>query len=122
MKYEYEDGTTMDIKGIIDRVDYYNDGDSVYIKIVDYKSGNKKLEINDIYNGLQLQLVLYMEAAIEFAKKKYPGKNIVPAALFYYNIDNPVIDRDKILNIPDVIKAKVKRRKKEYKNVPRVWY
>ena len=47
-----------------------------------------------------------MEAAIEFAKKKYPGKNIVPAALFYYNIDNPVIDRDKILNIPDVIKAK----------------
>ncbi len=106
MKYEYEDGTTMDIKGIIDRVDYYNDGDSVYIKIVDYKSGNKKLEINDIYNGLQLQLVLYMEAAIEFAKKKYPGKNIVPAALFYYNIDNPVIDRDKILNIPDVIKAK----------------
>lgn len=106
MKYEYEDGTTMDIKGIIDRVDYYNDGDSVYIKIVDYKSGNKKLEINDIYNGLQLQLVLYMEAAIEFAKKKYPGKNIVPAALFYYNIDNPVIDRDKILNIPYVIKAK----------------
>lgn len=105
MKYEYEDGTTMNLKGIIDRVDYYNDGDDIYIKIVDYKSGNKKLEINDIYNGLQLQLVLYMEAAMEFAKKKYPDKNIIPAALFYYNIDNPVLDGDKIYNNSRVIKA-----------------
>lgn len=105
LKYEYEDGTKMSLKGIIDRVDYYNDGNDIYIKIIDYKSGNKKLEINDIYNGLQLQLVLYMEAAMEFAKKKYPDKNIIPAALFYYNIDNPVLDGDKIYNNSRVIKA-----------------
>ena len=41
LKYEYDDGTTMNISGIIDRVDYYNDGDDIYVKIVDYKSGNK---------------------------------------------------------------------------------
>lgn len=96
LKYIFEDGGQMGLKGIIDRVDYYNDGDDIYIKIVDYKSGKKKLEINDVYNGLQLQLVLYMEAAIELIKKRYPDKNIIPAGLFYYSIDNPTINDEDI--------------------------
>lgn len=92
LKYVYDDGAQMGIKGVIDRVDYYNDGDDIYVKIVDYKSGNKKIELNDIYNGLQLQLVLYMEAAMEFARRKNPDKNIIPAGMFYHNIDDPVVE------------------------------
>lgn len=96
LKYIYDDGTQMGLRGIIDRVDYYNDGDDIYVKIVDYKSGNKKLEINDIYNGLQLQLVVYMEAALEMTRKKYPNKHVIPGGMFYYNIDNPVVNADEI--------------------------
>ena len=96
LKYMYEDGSQMGLRGIIDRVDYYNDGDDIYVKIIDYKSGNKKMELQDIYNGLQLQLVLYMEAAVEFAKRKNDGKNIIPAGMFYYNIDDPVIDAESV--------------------------
>lgn len=96
LKYVYEDGSQMGLRGVIDRVDYYNDGDDIYVKIIDYKSGNKKMELQDIYNGLQLQLVLYMEAAVEFAKRKNEGKNIIPAGMFYYNIDDPVIDGENV--------------------------
>lgn len=96
LNYIYDDGAKMGLRGVIDRVDYYNDGDDIYVKIIDYKSGNKKLEINDIYHGLQLQLVIYMEAALELTRKKYPDKNVIPAGMFYYNIDNPVINFDEI--------------------------
>lgn len=98
LKYIYDDGTQMGLRGVIDRVDYYNDGDDIYVKIIDYKSGSKKLEINDIYHGLQLQLVIYMEAALELTRKKYPEKNVIPGGMFYYNIDNPVVNSDEIPN------------------------
>ncbi len=94
MKYVYDDGAQMGLRGIIDRIDYYKDKDDIYVKIIDYKSGTKKFEINDVYNGLQLQLIIYMEAALEHTKKKYPGKNIIPAGMFYYNIDDPVIKEE----------------------------
>lgn len=108
--YKYQDGTSMGIKGVIDRVDYYYNGDDIFIKIVDYKSGRKKFEINDVYNGLQLQLVLYMEAAMEEAKKKHPKKNIIPGGIFYYNIDDPLIDITEVSsedNISEEIKEKL---------------
>lgn len=107
LKYIYPDGAQMGVRGVIDRVDYFHDGDDIYIKIVDYKSGPKKLEINDVYHGLQLQLVLYMEAAMELTKKKNPGKNVIPAGLFYYNIDNPVIDEEQI-NVTGIDSAEEK--------------
>ena len=98
MKYVYDDGAQMGLRGVIDRVDYYRDQDDIYVKIIDYKSGTKKFEINDVYNGLQLQLILYMEAALELTKKKHPGKNVIPGGMFYYNIDDPVIKEEDLKN------------------------
>lgn len=98
LKYIYDDGTQMGLRGVIDRVDYYQDGDDIYVKIVDYKSGYKKFEVNDIYNGLQLQLVVYMEAALELTKKKNPNKNVIPAGMFYYNIDDPVVKAEDVIS------------------------
>ena len=101
LKYLYDDGSQMGLRGVIDRIDYYKDGDDIYVKIIDYKSGSKKFEINDVYNGLQLQLVIYMEAALAHAGKKYPGKNIIPAGMFYYNIDNPAIKEEELTDTGD---------------------
>jgi ATP-dependent helicase/nuclease subunit B len=89
---QYEDGKTMELKGTLDRVDYYYAGDDIYIKIIDYKSGAKKFSISDVYNHLQLQLVVYMEAAVAMAKKRFPNKQIHPAGIFYYTIDDPVLE------------------------------
>lgn len=96
IKYHFDGGVNMGLRGIVDRVDFYNTGDDIYVKIVDYKSGSKKFEINDVYNGLQLQLVMYMEAVLEDTKKKNPDKNVIPAGIFYYNIDDPVLKSEEI--------------------------
>lgn len=82
----------MMLSGRIDRVDTYEDGKNVYVKVVDYKSGDKHFDLVALYHGLQLQLVVYMNAALELQKKKHPDKEVEPAALLYYHVTDPVVE------------------------------
>ena len=82
----------MHLQGRIDRIDVSEDAEHVYVKVIDYKSGNKKFDLAALYYGLQLQLVVYMNAAMELEGRKHPDKEIVPAALLYYHIDDPTIE------------------------------
>jgi len=81
----------MRLKGRIDRIDTCEDEEHVYVKVIDYKSGNKKFNLAALYYGLQLQLVVYMNVAAEIAARQYPEKEIVPAALLYYHVSDPMI-------------------------------
>ena len=69
------------LRGRIDRIDLCEDGDRLYLKIIDYKTGKTKFDLTDIYYGLQLQLVVYMDAAMEKIGREYPDKTVVPAGL-----------------------------------------
>lgn len=82
----------MRLQGRIDRIDVAEDGEKVYVKVVDYKSGDRHFDLAALYYGLQLQLVIYMNAALEVEAKKHPDKEIVPAALLYYRIDDPAVE------------------------------
>ena len=82
----------MHLQGRIDRIDVSEDAKHVYVKVIDYKSGNRKFDLAALYYGLQLQLVVYMNAAMEMESRKHPDKEIVPAALLYYHIDDPTIE------------------------------
>lgn len=84
---------TMRLKGRIDRVDSCEDDDSILVKIIDYKSGSMGFDLQKIYYGLQLQLVVYLEAAMEITKEQYPMKRVIPAGIFYYRIDDPMIEK-----------------------------
>ena len=81
--------------GKIDRVDTCEDGDCVYVKVIDYKAGSKSFDVTALYHGLQLQLMVYMDAALQLEQKKHPEKEILPAGVFYYRIQDPLIDRPK---------------------------
>lgn len=81
--------------GKIDRVDTCEDGDCVYVKVIDYKTGSKSFDVTALYHGLQLQLMVYMDAALQMEQKKHPEKEILPAGIFYYRIQDPLIDRPK---------------------------
>ena len=78
------------------------------MKVIDYKSGNKKFDLAAFYYGLQLQLVVYMNAAVEMEKKKYPGKRIVPAALLYYHVADPMIQSEGEMS-QEELEAQLKR-------------
>ena len=83
---------TFFMQGKIDRIDICEDDENVYVKVVDYKTGHSDFDLLKTYYGLKIQLFTYMREAISFEKKRHKGKNIVPAGLLYYNIDNPIVE------------------------------
>lgn len=85
----------MQLIGRIDRIDTCRQGDKLYVKVIDYKSGSRKFDIAALYYGLQLQLVVYMNAAVELQKKKNPDTRVIPAAMLYYHVDDPITETDK---------------------------
>ena len=78
-----EDGTAS-VVGFVDRVDLFRNAEDgkTYIKIVDYKTGNKELRRCDMEMGLSLQMFIYLSAIIRNGKKLY-GNNIEPAGVSY---------------------------------------
>lgn len=89
---ELSEQERMHLQGRIDRIDVAEDEEHVYVKVIDYKSGNRQFDLAALYYGLQLQLVVYMNAAMEMEAKKHPEKEIVPAALLYYHVDDPTVE------------------------------
>lgn len=88
----------MKLRGRIDRLDTCEDEDHIYVKVIDYKSGNKKFDLAAVYYGLQLQLIVYMNVAAEMMKKSHPDKEVVPAALLYYHVNDPMIKSEEELS------------------------
>ncbi len=83
----------MRLTGKIDRIDLCEKDREVYIKVIDYKSGNKAFDLVALYYGLQLQLVVYLNAAAEMEKRIHRDKEIVPAGIFYYHVKDPMLSQ-----------------------------
>ncbi len=119
------------IYGIIDRVDAYKRGEDVYVRVVDYKTGHKEFSPEDMAEGANLQMFLYLKALVESENEKFreslgvgEGGRILPAGVIYVKtsvrdvrIDTPddsvAIDAVKsaqqregmVLNQPEIISA-----------------
>ena len=81
----------MNLRGRVDRIDLYEEKDKVFVKVVDYKSGNRKFDPALFYCGVQLQLSVYLNAVMEREKKLHPDKTILPAGILYEHLSNPLI-------------------------------
>ena len=92
LNIELKNNAKMYLRGKIDRVDTYVDEDATLVKIIDYKTGNMKWELDMPFYGRALQLVIYLDAVMEQLTKE--GKEVLPAAFFYYHIDEPFLTRD----------------------------
>jgi ATP-dependent helicase/nuclease subunit B len=82
----------MKLVGKVDRIDLCKYEDKVYIKVMDFKSGTHSFNMAYLYYGLQLQLVMYMNVAMAVEKKLSPGKEVIPAAILYYHVNDPMVD------------------------------
>ena len=92
---EFVMGDRMQVRGRIDRIDTFLSENNLYVKVVDYKSGNTKFDPVELLYGLQLQLAVYLNAAVEIEKKEHPDKNIIPAAILYYQMVDPFVEAKK---------------------------
>lgn len=69
--------------GFVDRVDQWNDGYNNYFRVVDYKSGKKSFDYCDVFNGMGLQMLLYMYA-LEQQGDKLMGEHPIPVGVQYF--------------------------------------
>lgn len=96
IRYKLDDGKAIILTGKIDRVDKYNDGEVDYVRVIDYKSSTKNLDMDKIMAGIQMQLFVYMSAVLKSNKKLKKEDSInnqklnsKPAALLYSRF-NPI--------------------------------
>lgn len=90
-KVDVSDDLKMRLNGRIDRFDVLKKDEKLYIKVIDFKSNKKDLELDSLLYGLQIQQPVYMEEAIRLMSEKY--KELMPkmAAMLYYHIDDPYV-------------------------------
>lgn len=111
MEIELNDNVTMKLIGKIDRVDFLNFRDSMYIRIVDYKSSGKDLKIDKIKEGLSLQLITYMMAFMDSVEKNENIK-VNPAAMVYFNLSDKLVSLSEYSSDNEKIKAEVMKKLK----------
>ena len=90
----------MRLRGRIDRVDICKQDGKTYVRVIDYKSGRTKFDLTSIYYGLQLQLVVYLNSALDLESRKQGGE-VHPAGMFYYHIEDPMLDYDEQINLEE---------------------
>ena len=100
---ELGDGGSLILNGKIDRVDLLDAEGTRYVKIIDYKSGNKTFSFQDIYYGLQLQLLIYLDAYLKYYKKT--GAELKPGGVFYFRIAEPTLSLDREFSAEQIEKT-----------------
>jgi len=123
IKIVLPDGETVYLEGRIDRVDVLEDGENAYVKIIDYKSGNEDFCLADTYYGLKIQLMVYLEAVLNYQSRR-TKKTVKPAGIFYFKIDDPMIKTEDavIEKIEKEIRKKLKLKGLVLKDVRIVRY
>lgn len=105
---ELDSGTKINLTGRIDRIDAFKTEEGTYLRIIDYKSGAKDFRLSDVYYGLQIQLITYMDAIWESAEKLDNGK-VYPGGMLYFKIDDPIVRSDGKLDEEEIEKAVLKQ-------------
>ncbi len=102
IEVEYKENEKIELIGKIDRIDkYINEENKEFVRIVDYKWGKNDINLNDVYYGLQLQLLVYMDAILEGGEIP-DNVPIKPAAMLYSRMDNPIISRSTLVDDEEV--------------------
>ena len=83
-----ENGKKVEIIGKIDRIDTAISEDGKYLRIIDYKSSAKNIDLNEVYAGLQIQLLTYLDAACK-------EEDLIPAGVLYFGLIEQMIKADK---------------------------
>lgn len=110
IKIDLPSKETVYLVGRVDRIDTLDLDGNTYIKIVDYKSGAKKFNLTEVYYGLQIQLLVYLDALIK--NSRFILKNqAMPGAILYFRIDDPIIKSKKQLSEEEIKESILKELK-----------
>lgn len=99
--FTLKNGTQMELMGRIDRVDKAEDSNGIYLRVLDYKSSEKELNLTEVYYGLALQMLTYLDIIISHSTQLV-GKQADPAGVLYFHVHNPMINASKMLSLDEI--------------------
>lgn len=110
LQFQLTNGTTMQLQGRIDRVDTASIDEKVYMRVIDYKSSARDLDFTEIYYGLSLQMLTYLDIALSNSKQLVKTE-ADPAGILYFHLHNPLIKSKKRLSIDEIEEELLKQYK-----------
>lgn len=79
------------VRGVVDRIDTYTKDGETFIKVIDYKTGAKAINLAEVYYGISLQLLVYMDAGMALASQEERETLCLPGGTFYFHVDDPMV-------------------------------
>lgn len=104
LEFTLNDGSTVALRGFVDRVDLYSQGGDVYVRVVDYKTGSKEFSLSDVKEGLNMQLLLYLFTICKTNNAKIKKEfgcaedgSVLPAGIQYLSSNIKTVSLDEFL-------------------------
>jgi ATP-dependent helicase/nuclease subunit B len=101
LSFDLQNGATMELVGQIDRVDRALCSQGTLLRIVDYKSSDRPLNLDEVYYGLALQMLTYLDIVITHANE-WIGEEALPAGVLYFHVHNPFLNANKAMDIDEI--------------------
>lgn len=101
-------GNKMKLRGRIDRIDSAQVGDKAFLRVIDYKSSSRDLDLNEVYHGLSLQLLTYLHVAVENANY-WLDRPVEPAGILYVHVHNPLLSIEEELTQAELELERMKK-------------
>lgn len=108
LTFTLKNGAKMELMGRIDRVDQAKDNHGVFLRIIDYKSSAKDLNFTEVYHGLALQMLTYLDVVISQSQSLI-GSDAMPAGVLYFHVHNPIVQSSSILTMDEIEQAILKQ-------------
>ncbi|MBP1992860.1 helicase-exonuclease AddAB subunit AddB [Paenibacillus eucommiae] len=108
LMFELENGCTMEIIGRIDRVDCAEGEKGVLLRVIDYKSSQTNLSLSEVYHGLSLQMLTYLDVILTHAEE-WLGIEALPAGVLYFHVHNPMLQVANSL-APEEVEKELRKR------------
>ncbi|WP_099221991.1 helicase-exonuclease AddAB subunit AddB [Listeria costaricensis] len=91
------------LQGRIDRIDVAEQNDRMFLRIIDYKSSTHDLPLTEVYYGIALQMLTYLDIVVTNADKLI-GRTAEPAGVLYFHLHNQLIHADHPLTEQEIEK------------------
>ncbi|WP_078596816.1 helicase-exonuclease AddAB subunit AddB [Evansella clarkii] len=105
LTFNLGNGCTMELVGRIDRVDKSQDSSKgLLLRVIDYKSSKKDIRLTDVYYGLALQMLIYLDVIVSFSEQ-WLGAEASPAGVLYFHVHNPLVQSNESLTADQIEEA-----------------
>ncbi|MFT8321823.1 MAG: helicase-exonuclease AddAB subunit AddB [Bacillus sp. (in: firmicutes)] len=108
LSFPLRNGSKMELVGRIDRVDKGEVDNEVFLRVIDYKSSAHELNMNEVYYGLSLQMLTYLDLIITNSELLV-DKKANPAGVLYFHVHNPMLTSKRILTLEEIEEELLKK-------------